>query len=89
MRSPDWASQGQSIYEQGRWLEFMTINLGDHYSTASAATGWHTQQNDRENYSGRFSVPSGRCARGTVIEAQGSANSIFVQRAKTLSLVCG
>src|SRR5258708_3513148 len=39
------------------------------HSTASEATGCHTQQSDRENHSGKLSVASGRFARGTLLVA--------------------
>jgi len=39
------------------------------YSTASEATGWHTQRTNHQNLGVMSSVPSGRFARGTVLLA--------------------
>ena len=47
------------------------------YSTASEATGWHTQRTKQQDLGVMSSVPPPRFARGTVMEARGSAKFDF------------
>ena len=50
------------------------------YSTASEATGRHTQPSDRENRNGKLVVASGRFARGTVMVRGGKIPTFCVTK---------
>ena len=53
-----------------------------HYSTASEATGWHTQRTNHQILGVMSSVPSGRFARGTVLIARHSPRLEFLCKAQ-------